>query len=149
MSNTNFRVTPQRKVILEELMKTDSHLTAAEVYELVRARLPRISLGTVYRNLEILSQLGMIQKLEVGGTQKRFDGKTNIHYHVRCLSCGRVDDAPIEPQTALEDSIGDLTDYEITGHRLEFIGLCLECRKKPMMRTQKRAYSTSHKYVPF
>ncbi len=138
MSNTDFRLTPQRKVILEELMETDSHLTAAEVYELVRARLPRISLGTVYRNLETLSQLGMIQKLEVGGTQKRFDGKTNIHYHVRCLSCGRVDDAPMEPQTALEEAIEGLTDYEIIGHRLEFVGLCLKCGKQAGGEAQTR-----------
>lgn len=124
-------MTPQRRVILEALEKTDAHLTAAEVYEIVRARLPRISLGTIYRNLEILSQLGTIQKLEIGGTQKRFDAETFNHYHVRCVACGRVDNAPMEPQTALEASIEGLTGYEITGHRLEFVGLCLQCRKKP------------------
>ncbi|MBW2172694.1 MAG: transcriptional repressor, partial [Deltaproteobacteria bacterium] len=89
-------MTPQRKVILEELRMADSHLTADDVYKMVRARLPRISLGTVYRNLEILSRLGMIHKLELGGMQKRFDGKTQDHYHLRCLRCGRIDDVPME-----------------------------------------------------
>lgn len=124
-------MTPQRKVILKELRMANAHLTADEVYEVVRARLPRISLGTIYRNLEILFRLGMINKLEFGGKQKRFDGKTQNHYHLRCLSCGRIDDAPIEPQTMLEESLAGLTDYNILGHRLEFVGLCLACQRKP------------------
>jgi Fur family ferric uptake transcriptional regulator len=130
LSNSNFRITPQRKVILEELRMTDSHLTADDVYKMVRARLPRISLGTVYRNLEILSRLGMIHKLELGGMQKRFDGKTQDHYHLRCLTCGRIEDVPMEPQTVLEESAEELTDYKVLGHRLEFVGLCLTCREQ-------------------
>jgi Fur family ferric uptake transcriptional regulator len=87
-------MTRQRQIILEELRKADTHPSADEVYETVRKRLPRISLGTVYRNLEILSELGEIQKLELGGDLKRFDRKPNKHYHIRCMNCGRVDDAP-------------------------------------------------------
>ncbi len=124
-------------MIIELLRKADSHLTADEIYEMVRARLPRISLGTVYRNLEILSRLGMIQKLEVGGAQKRFDAKTKKHYHLRCLSCGRIDDAPIKVKTTLETSLEGLTEYEIIGHQLEFIGFCIKCRKNPGIRTQR------------
>jgi Fur family ferric uptake transcriptional regulator len=129
LSGSDFRITPQRRVILEELKMADCHVTADEVYKMVRARLPRISLGTVYRNLEILSRLGMIQKLEIGGMQKRFDGNTRDHYHLRCLRCGRIEDAPMEPQTVLEASVEALTDYKILGHRLEFIGLCFTCRR--------------------
>ncbi|MBW1744460.1 MAG: transcriptional repressor [Deltaproteobacteria bacterium] len=139
LPNSNLRITPQRKVILEELGMADSHLTADEVYKMVRARLPRISLGTVYRNLEIFSRLGMIHKLELGGMQKRFDGKTQDHYHLRCLRCGRIDDVPMEPQTVLEESVEGLTDYKVLGHRLEFVGLCLTCREKPETRAHKGA----------
>ena len=139
MSNSNLRITPQRKVILEELRTADSHLTADEVYKMVRARLPRISLGTVYRNLEILSRLGMIHKLELGGMQKRFDGKTQDHYHLRCVRCGRIDDVPMEPHTVLEGSVEGLTDYKVLGHRLEFVGLCLTCREKPETQVHKGA----------
>jgi Fur family ferric uptake transcriptional regulator len=130
LPGSNFRITPQRKVILEELRMADSHPTADEVYKMARVRLPRISLGTVYRNLEILSQLGMIHKLELGGMQKRFDGKTQDHYHLRCLVCGCIEDVPMEPQTVLEESVEELTDYKVLGHRLEFIGLCLTCREQ-------------------
>ena len=74
LSNPKSRMTHQRRIILEELRNTRSHPTADEVYEIVRKRIPKISLGTVYRNLELLSESGVIQKLEIGGTQKRFDG---------------------------------------------------------------------------
>lgn len=137
MPDSNFRITPQRQVILEALRRADSHLTADEVYKMVRARLPRISLGTVYRNLETLSRLGMIRKLELGGMQKRFDGNTHDHYHLRCLRCGRIEDVPMEPQTSLEESVEALTGYKILGHRLEFIGLCLACREQPESQAKK------------
>ncbi len=126
----NLRMTRQRKVILEELLEMNCHPGADEVYEVVRRRLPRISLGTVYRNLEVLSELGKIQKLELGGTTKRFDWDPNKHYHIRCLQCGRVDNAPVAPLTRIEDELYGATVYEIIGHRLEFIGLCPECSAK-------------------
>jgi Fur family ferric uptake transcriptional regulator len=139
LPDSNFRITPQRKVILEVLGTADCHLTADEVYKIVRVRLPRISLGTVYRNLEILSQLGMIQKLELGGIQKRFDGKTQDHYHLRCLTCGRIEDVLMEPQTVLEELVEELTDYKVLGHRLEFVGLCLSCREQSETQAEKGA----------
>jgi len=122
-------MTRQRKVILEELRKVNTHPSADEIYEMVRKRLPRISLGTVYRNLEILSELGEIQKLELGGDLKRFDRKPNKHYHIRCMNCGRVDDAPIAPLNQVEDELYGATVYTIIGHRLEFEGLCPQCSK--------------------
>ncbi len=121
------RMTPQRRVILEELRKLEFHPSAEEVYEVVRKRLPRISLGTVYRNLEILSDLGAIQKLEFGGTTKRFDGDPEPHYHIRCNLCDRIDDAPMPLLKDIELRVGSETDYRVIGHRLEFFGLCPEC----------------------
>ncbi len=122
------RMTTQRQVILEELKKLKTHPTAGELCQIVRERLPRISLGTVYRNLEILSRQGMIQKLEVGGTEMRFDGATHNHYHLRCLHCGRVDDLDMEVVAGLEQRAGEISDYDIIGHRLEFVGICPQCR---------------------
>lgn len=124
------RMTEQRKIILEELRRLCTHPTANEVYEIVRKRLPRISLGTVYRNLEILSETGMIQKLEMAGTQKRFDGNTENHYHVRCLGCGRVDDVAIEPISSIDSALDGVIDYRIVWHRLEFMGFCPKCQFK-------------------
>jgi Fe2+ or Zn2+ uptake regulation protein len=129
-SNQKYRMTHQREVILEEIRKVNTHPTADEVYEMVRKRLPRISLGTVYRNLEILSTCGLIQKVGPLSSQMRFDGNTETHYHIRCSYCGRVEDAPIESLDDIENAVSSLSDYHIMGHKLEFIGICPECRTK-------------------
>ncbi len=132
--NQNMRMTRQRRVILEELKKLDSHPNAEEIYEAVRESLPRISLGTVYRNLEVLSELGKIQKLEMGGTQKRFDWDTRKHYHIRCINCDRVDNAPLGFMKNVEQALYGATDFTITDHRLEFLGLCPLCMEKAIER---------------
>lgn len=124
------RMTRQRMVILEELRRVNDHPSADEIYERVRERLPRISLGTVYRNLEILTELGEIQTLELSGSIRRFDGVAAKHYHIRCVQCGRVDDAPIAPLNQLENELYGSTVYTIIGHRLEFTGMCPECAAK-------------------
>ena len=134
--NQNLRMTRQRQVILEELRKVKTHPSADELYEKVKRRLPRISLGTVYRNLEILTRLGEIQHVEIGGAMKRFDGNPKNHYHIRCIRCARVDDVQIGPLKQVEDALAGSTDYQITGHRLEFVGLCGKCSKKIPDRTQ-------------
>lgn len=127
--NPKIRMTKQRQVILEELCKVTSHPTADEMYQMIRKRLPKISLGTVYRNLEILSELGMVLKLEVGGTQKRFDGNVESHYHVRCTECGCVDDLHMATDHEIVQKAQANTDFQIKRHSLEFIGVCPECRQ--------------------
>lgn len=129
-SNQKYRMTNQRQVILEEIQKVSTHPTADEVYEMVRRRLPRISLGTVYRNLEILSTSGLIQKIGPPSSQMRFDGNTDKHYHIRCVSCGRVEDIQVESLDNAEKAIRGQSDYSILGHTLEFMGLCPDCKKR-------------------
>ena len=128
------RLTTQRQIILEELAKVKTHPTASELYDMVRKRLPRIGLGTVYRNLELMADSGMILKLEVGGTQKRFDATTDEHYHIRCAGCGRVDDINMPVIKHLVAEAGAITAYTIIGHHVEFTGICSAC--------QRRSYKT-------
>jgi Fur family ferric uptake transcriptional regulator len=128
MAETKFqRNTPQRKAILEELRKVDSHPTAAELYESLRGRLPKISLGTVYRNLELLAEMGLIRKLDLGGAEARFDGDLDAHDHVRCVRCGRIDDVYGAASRSLDDGPAEAAGYQILGHRLEFVGICPQC----------------------
>lgn len=124
------RLTTQRQIILEELGKVTSHPTANEVYDMVRKRLPRIGLGTVYRNLELMSETGIILKLEVGGTQKRFDATVDPHYHIRCLSCGKVDDIEIPVMADINKTAADISKYQVLGHHIEFSGVCSVCNDK-------------------
>jgi Fe2+ or Zn2+ uptake regulation protein len=129
-----YRMTHQRQVILEEVRKDNLHPTADEIYERVRKRLPRISMGTVYRNLDILASSGLIHRIEPGHSPMRFDGVVGDHYHITCVRCGKVEDAPIEVSDnaleTLERSLGHLTKYGIFGHKLEFYGLCASCKEK-------------------
>ncbi|MFN2352914.1 MAG: Fur family transcriptional regulator [Desulfopila sp.] len=125
----NMRLTTQRQIILEELHKVTSHPTANEVYDMVRKRLPRIGLGTVYRNLELMADNGIILKIDVGGTQKRFDATTVCHYHIRCSQCDRVDDIDIPFQHHINESAAQSTSYTILGHHIEFSGICEDCRQ--------------------
>ena len=123
----DMRLTTQRQIILEELGKVTSHPTANEVYDMVRKRLPRIGLGTVYRNLELMADNGIILKLEVGGTQKRFDATVAPHYHIRCLSCGKVNDIEIPVIEDINKTAAELSHYQVLGHHIEFSGICNEC----------------------
>jgi len=124
-------MTHQRQVILEVVKNAHNHLTADEIYDRVRQTMPRVSMGTVYRNLDILASNGLIRKLEPQYSQMRFDGNTMDHYHVICMHCGKIWDAAIEPSDNtienLENALGNLTRYGIFGHKLEFLGLCPVC----------------------
>lgn len=129
-SPDNLTMTRQRRLILEELSKVTSHPTADEVFRMVRERLPHVSLGTVYRNLEILAQAGVIRKLQVGGSQMRFDANATTHTHIRCSGCGRVDDALVEPGEGFAAAFRDVRGYDVRGFSLELVGLCPECRPR-------------------
>lgn len=120
------RRTPQRAVIMEELCSLKTHPTAAELFTLVRRRLPRISLGTVYRNLEVLHGEGLILKMGFAGAETRYDGNTQAHDHIRCLRCGILRDLPATAAVPLPEA--DLGGFAVLGHRLEHFGVCPACR---------------------
>lgn len=126
--NRPLRMTHQREILLDELKRSKTHPTADELYGYIRKRLPRISLATVYRNLEILSRAGLIQKLEVSGRQKRFDWNPEQHNHIFCTQCQGVDNIPTPDAQA--PYIGPMQEkgYCITGCRIEFFGLCPKCQ---------------------
>ncbi len=123
---TQSRMTRQRSIILEELRKVKTHPTADELYSMVRKHMPRISLGTVYRNLEFLAETGEIIKLESAGSIKRFDGDTSWHQHVRCIHCGKIGDV-MQPQVAPNVENIHVEDFVITGARIEYDGICKQC----------------------
>ena len=127
---TKNRMTRQRRVILEELQKQKNHPTAEQLYFIVKKRLPDISLGTVYRNLDLLAKKRAIRKLNISGKQAQFDGNMKPHHHVRCIRCGRVEDICGLQEPEIEETAAKLTDYEISGHKLEFYGICPACIKK-------------------
>jgi len=130
LNQIHLRMTRQRAVILEELRKVSTHPSADEIYEMVRKRLPRISLGTIYRNLEVLSVKGDIRKLDTGSHLKRFDGRAEDHYHIRCLRCDRLVDAFVDLGVDINRPVKESSDFLIVGHKLEFVGICPQCQRQ-------------------
>jgi Fur family ferric uptake transcriptional regulator len=126
-------MTRQRTVILEELRKVTSHPTADELYTLVRKRMPQISLGTVYRNLDLLTEAREVLTLESAGSMCRFDGNTQPHRHVRCVHCGRVADVhtSTDPAPAFQHLTVD--DSQVTNARIEYDGICAVCEKSSLL----------------
>jgi len=125
------RMTKQRQVILEELRMMHTHPTADELYERVRARMPKISLGTVYRNLERLAGSGMIRRLDNTGSQMRFDGDLHGHQHIRCISCGRIEDIEAKPEpTDCDRKLVAGTGFRLVERRVEYVGVCPACEAK-------------------
>jgi Fur family ferric uptake transcriptional regulator len=124
------RKSHQREVILEELRRVKFHPTAAALYNVVRKRIPTISIGTIYRNLDLLSRNGIIQKLEVAGTKARFDGDIDKHYHIRCSQCGKIDDLRDFSLNKMSKNTKKLNGYLILGHHFEFVGICPDCQEK-------------------
>lgn len=133
--NKELRFTKQRRLILDELKKVKTHPTAQELYDSIRKVLPNISLGTVYRNLESLCQQGMAKRVEFPETQRRYDGDVSRHYHIQCVECGKVDDIYMDENRAIEEDklirfLGIKTNYDVHGQKIDFFGLCPECKGK-------------------
>lgn len=125
------RNTRQREVVLQLIRSTMDHPTAEWVYRRARRRLPRISLGTVYRNLKQLAEAGMIREIQAGGQALRFDGNTGPHHHVRCLGCGRIEDLDVPLDTRREQEAARALDFQVLAHHVEVQGLCPACRPGP------------------
>ncbi len=122
------RNTRQREVVLEAVRSTMDHPTADWVHRRARRRVPRISLGTVYRNLKRLAEDGLIREIHAGGQSVRFDGNTGPHHHVRCVRCGRVSDLAVALDTRREQRAARALDFEVLGHHVEVQGVCRDCR---------------------
>ena len=125
MSTQPRRSTPQRLEILAELRAAHDHPTAAELHERLRPRLPRLSLGTVYRNLDVLAADGLVAKLAGQGVEARYDGMPDPHDHARCRCCGAVADIPAQ-RLAGPPALPE--GFRLEGRKLEYVGVCGGCR---------------------
>ncbi|MBN1308053.1 MAG: transcriptional repressor [Chitinispirillaceae bacterium] len=113
---------------MEILRQTRVHPTADWIYETVRIEMPKISLGTIYRNLNVLVEQGHVQKLSLEGTIDRFEAKMTPHYHLICEKCGSVQDFNMPRQENIDMKAQKLCDFRIDRHRIDFYGVCPECQ---------------------
>lgn len=118
----------QREAIRSYLSQTNSHPTAEVIYSAIREIYPNISLGTVYRNLNLLVETGEIAKLSCGDGSDHFDYNTQNHYHFICTECGQVLDLEIPPLDTITAAAGSHFDGIIEGHCTYFYGKCSQCK---------------------
>ena len=129
ITNSPRRHSKQREAILRLLRGDSSHPTADQIYDEVRKKIPNISKGTVYRNLEVLQEMGLISELKLNGTVSRFEVKQEMHYHFHCEKCDRVFDIDEPVDKELDQRVASRTGLEISHHQLEFRGLCRDCQR--------------------
>ena len=116
----------QREMMLSVLRETQSHPTATEIYKELRKRDPKISLGTVYRNLALLSENGTILRIDSDHDSVHYDGSTHLHYHFICSKCGAVSDLSVTPIN-IDALVEEETGGNVTGHTMVFYGKCKKC----------------------
>jgi Fur family ferric uptake transcriptional regulator len=114
---------------MQIISRLHTHPSAEDIYEEARKTMPNISLGTIYRNLDNLSDDGVISRIAVDDGKMRFEANTKKHYHINCIKCGKVEDAPIDYNHNLDSKLKGLADYRIMGHNTEFFGICPDCIK--------------------
>lgn len=120
------RMTKQKQIILDIAKSHCDHPTADQIYLEVHAKDARISRGTVYRDLEQLSELGYILHVKVPGAD-RYDSRLDLHYHMICMECGIVLDAPLKYHRDADQDLHESSGFEVIRHRTIFEGYCPEC----------------------
>ena len=126
----------QRRLVFEIVEASRNHPTAHQVFDAARREAPAISLGTVYRNLRQLAVEGRIQENKIGGEPARFEVPHRKHYHIWCLECGRLEDLTLPYQDSLDRKAQRLVRYRLQEHRMEFFGVCPECRRASRRRAR-------------
>ncbi|HOJ68244.1 MAG TPA: transcriptional repressor [Candidatus Hydrogenedentes bacterium] len=124
------RMTRQRRIILETLRAMRTHPTAEELFQVVRQKMPRISLGTVYRNLDVLCRSGQVLKLDNAGQQAHYDGDVGRHYHIRCVECGKIEDLYPAEVSGISFPQVHNPSYQVLSWTLLFEGICPDCAER-------------------
>lgn len=133
LQKNDYKLTPQRQLVVQALLRSSGeHLSAEEVYNIVKKESPEIGLATVYRTLDLLSDLGILRKMDFGDGRARFEfaDDTHQHHHLICLSCGTVAEFGEDLLDSLEDEVERRTGFQITDHQLKFYGYCRACARQ-------------------
>lgn len=124
------RITPQRQAILRYLISSHTHPTADEIYQALSPDFPNISVATIYNNLRVFKDIGIVKELTYGDSSSRFDFNTHNHYHIICEQCGKIVDFQYPQLNEIERLAQHMTDFDVTYHRMEIYGVCKECQDK-------------------
>ncbi|MEK3733491.1 MULTISPECIES: Fur family transcriptional regulator [Paenibacillus] len=128
LKTTGVRITPQRHAILSYLIESMGHPTADEIYRALEPKFPSMSVATVYNNLKMFIEAGMVRELTYGDNSSRFDANVSEHYHVICEQCGKIEDFSYSSLEDVQRQAEKSTGFEIKGLRMELYGLCKSCK---------------------
>ncbi|MDA8227907.1 MAG: Fur family transcriptional regulator [Desulfitobacterium hafniense] len=132
LRNHSYKLTPQRQTILKTFLENiDQHLSAEDVYQLVKNQYPDIGIATVYRTLDILAELGILQKNDFGDGRSRYEFSSrneHHHHHLICLRCGEVAEFDDDLLESLEAVIFKRSQFKVMDHDLKFFGYCQKCQ---------------------
>jgi Fur family peroxide stress response transcriptional regulator len=125
----DYRITPQRLALLRLLSISEAHPRAADVHEQLREQFPTISLATVYKTLNLLKEMGEVRELSFCSDDARYDGHDpSPHPHLVCVRCHKIIDLDAADLDGLEQDVASNYDFRIMSHRLDFFGICSECK---------------------
>lgn len=130
LQQNKIRMTPQREAILQTLVNSHSHPTAEDVFNQLKDHVADISIATVYNNLRLFTDLGVIQELKYSNEPSHFDYVSVRHFHVVCQKCGKVEDVFYPDLDRIERLVTNLTGYETVGNNIEVYAICPDCQKK-------------------
>ena len=125
-----YKVTPQRIAICRFALQSRDHPSAKRIYDEVRKVHPTVSLATVYKTLQILTEHGLVQELDLPGSQARFDSYVEPHINLVCMRCGKIQDFKDNAAREMVDRAAAKAEFTRTGQRLDMYGMCKTCRGK-------------------
>lgn len=128
LKESNVRITPQRHAVLDYLFTSMTHPTADEIYKALEGKFPNMSVATVYNNLRVLREKGLVRELTYGDASSRFDCNTRDHYHIICEECGKIVDFHYPVLDEVESLAQQVTGFEVSHHRMEIYGKCESCQ---------------------
>lgn len=135
LKETGFKITPQRRAIIEILLKHENeHLSSEEIYDLVRVDCPEIGLATVYRTMQLLDEINVISKLNLDDGCVRYELSVDEedchhHHHLICSKCNKIMEVKEDLLDTIEREIQSLYKFKIIDHDVKFYGLCEDCNK--------------------
>ncbi|MFE5323373.1 peroxide-responsive transcriptional repressor PerR [Paenibacillus sp. NPDC056579] len=127
LKTTGVRMTPQRHAILAYLINTMAHPSADDIYKALAPKFPSMSVATVYNNLKVFIEVGLVREMTYGDHSSRFDADMSEHYHALCEECGKLVDFSYKPLDDLEQTAGRETGFVVKSHRVEVYGICSDC----------------------
>lgn len=147
LHESGFKLTPQRESTLMVLLENEKdHMSAEEIYFLVKKKSPDIGLATVYRTLEMLTELKIVDKVSFNDGLARYDlrkeGAQHFHHHLLCLECGNIEEIEDDLLAGVEQIVEERYHFQVKDHRLTFHGICKNCQKK-LKEQEQNAQKTS------